>query len=827
MRANLPKVSPFPSGNGRDGNRSAGEIRQVGTLRAVTAPSVTTPALPSGLTDAEVAQRVADGRVNRAPGGTSRSIWAIVRANVFTRFNAILGTLLVVILTVGPIQDALFGIVLVTNTAIGIYQEWKAKRALDRLSLLTAPVVTVVRDGERQEVAVEEVVDGDVIELTQGTQIVADGTVLSADALEVDESLLSGESVPLDKAPDAQVLSGSFVTAGQGWYRADKVGPDSYANQIAAEARRFSLVHSELRRGTDRILGLVTWLIVPTAALLIDSQMRSNESLADAIRGTVAGVGAMIPEGLVLLTSVAFTASVLRLGRRNVLVQELAAIEGLARVDIVCTDKTGTLTELDLQVAEVVPLDGADGDTITAALGALAAADPEPNASGRAMADAFDAPGWTTTWRAAFSSARRYSGAGFGEHGDWIMGAPNVLLDAAGDGESNRRAAALVDAQSRRGRRVLLVSRTDGEPAPGAPPTGEPAALVAIEERVRANARATLDYFAEQDVTVKVMSGDDPRTVGAVAERVGIAHADAPFDAGHLPEDPDELADLVEGTGVFGRVGPQQKQAMVRALQARRHTVSMTGDGVNDVLALKEADLGVAMGSGAAVSRSVAPVVLLDSDFADLPPVLAEGRRVIANVERVANLFVTKTVYATLLALSVGVLHVPFPFLPRHLTIVSSLTIGIPAFFLALAPNDRRAIPGFVGRVLRFAVPAGTLAAVATMTSYGLARSQDVSQIEARTTATITLFIVALWVLAILARPTDFWRLGLESAMAGLFVLALLVPWSRHFFALNMARPEITAAAVAIAAGAAGLLELGWRASGWFRPQLDDDAARP
>jgi cation-transporting ATPase E len=347
---------------------------------------------------------------------------------------------------------------------------------------------------------------------------------------------------------------------------------------------------------------------------------------------------------------------------------------------------------------------------------------------------------------------------------------------------------------------------------------GEPAALVAIEERVRSNARSTLDFFASQDVTVKVMSGDDPRTVGAVAQRVGLPASDEPFDARHLPDDPDELADLVEGTGVFGRVGPQQKQAMVRALQGRGHTVSMTGDGVNDVLALKEADLGVAMGSGAAVSRAVAPVVLLDSDFAGLPPVLAEGRRVIANVERVANLFVTKTVYATLLALSVGVLHVPFPFLPRHLTIISSLTIGIPAFFLALAPNDRRAVPGFVERVLRFAVPAGVLAAIATMSSYGLARAEDVPQIEARTTATITLFIVAMWVLAILARPFTWWRYELVGGMAGLFVLALLVPWSRHFFALNMAPPRVTATAIVIAAAAAGLLELGWRVSGWIRP---------
>ena len=792
----------------------------------MTAPSVTRSALPTGLTSAEVARRTADGRVNRAPGGTSRPLWQIVRANVLTRFNAILGALLVVILVVGPIQDALFGIVLVTNTAIGIYQEWRAKRTLDRLSLLTAPHVTVMRDAEPRAVGVEEVVAGDIIELSLGTQIVADGEVLAADALEVDESLLSGESLPLAKDAGDRVLSGSFVTAGQGWYRAVGIGADSYANQIAAEARRFSLVRSELRRGTDQILRLVTWLIVPTATLLIISQMSSHESLPDAVRGTVAGIGAMVPEGLVLLTSVAFTAGVLRLGRRHVLVQELAAIEGLARVDVVCTDKTGTLTELDLEVAEVVPLDGVDPATVGAALGALAAADPEPNASGRALAAAYPAPGWTPTWRAAFSSARRWSGAGFAGEGDWIVGAPNVLLEhtADGAGPRARQAAAVVDEQSRRGRRVLLVARTDGQPTAGAPPAGDPVAVVAIEERVRANATSTLDYFAAQGVTVKVMSGDDPRTVGAVAARVGLGGGAEPFDARHLPDDPAELGDLVERTAVFGRVGPQQKRAMVRALQAGDHTVAMTGDGVNDVLALKEADLGVAMGSGAAVSRSVAPVVLLDSDFAGLPPVLSEGRRVIANVERVANLFVTKTVYATLLALAVGVLHVPFPFLPRHLTIVSSLTIGIPAFFLALAPNDRRAVPGFVGRVLRFAGPAGTLAAIATMSSYGLARVEDVSQVEARTTATITLFIVAMWVLAILARPFTRWRYELVGAMAGLFLLALLVPWSRHFFALDMARPVVTATAVVIAAAAAALLEVGWRVTGWMRPP---DEPRP
>src|SRR5918994_1659089 len=767
--------------------------------------AVDTTPLPRGLTDIEVADRVERGMVNRAPGGTS--------------------------LTIGPIQDALFGIVLVTNTGIGIYQEWRAKRTLDRLSLLTVPAVTVARNGERRDITVEDVVDGDVVELGQGTQIVADGEVLAADALEVDESLLSGESLPEPKAAGDEVLSGSFVTAGQGWYRADRIGAESYANQLAAEARRFSLVRSELRRGTDRILRMVTWLIIPTATLLIISQLRtSDNSVTDAIRGSVAGVGSMIPEGLVLLTSVAFTAGVLRLGRRHVLVQELAAIEGLARVDVVCTDKTGTITELGLEVADVLPLDGAggvDADQAGRVLGALAAVDPEPNASMRALGERFPSPGWTPTWRAAFSSAKRYSGTGFAEHGDWVLGAPNVLLDATeanGGPGGHDRAADVVDDETRKGRRVLLLARTDGEPSGDGAPAAQPAALVVIEERVRANARATLDYFASQEVTVKVLSGDDPRTVGAVAARVGITASDDPLDARDLPDDPDELADLVEATGVFGRVGPQQKQAMVRALQARGHTVAMTGDGVNDVLALKEADLGVAMGTGAPVSRSVAPVVLLDSDFGSLPPVLGEGRRGVANVERVANLFLTKTVYATLLALIVGVARVPFPFLPRHLTIVSSLTIGIPAFFLALAPNAQRARPGFVERVLRFAVPAGAVAAATTMAAYGLARAESgVSQTEARTTATITLFLVALWVLAILARPTNPWRAGLVLSMGASFVVIMSVPWFRDFFALNPPPNELLVSAVAIAGAGGFIIEAGWRVNGWVRHRANHD----
>jgi cation-transporting P-type ATPase E len=802
-----------------------------------------------GLTDAEVAERVREGSTNRVPAHSSRSLAAIVKANVFTRFNAILGVLLVVILTVGPIQDALFGFVLVLNMAIGIVQEWRAKRTLDRLSLLNAPEVTVVRSSRRHQVAIGDVVLGDVVELAPGGQVVADGEVIAADALEVDESLLTGESLPEPKGSGDEVLSGSFVTAGRGWYRADRVGAEAYANKLASEARRFSLVSSDLRQGTDLILRLVTWLILPTAALLIASQWQvDDESLPDAIRGTVAGVGSMIPEGLVLLTSVAFAASVVRLGRRKVLVQELAAIEGLARVDVVCIDKTGTITE---PVLELVSLDALGGDVTrnqaAQALGALAWADPEPNASLSAIAARCPSPRWTPAWRAAFSSARRFSGAGFGDHGDWLLGAPDVLLAASvlepapEDGSmrpssgasSSSSAAELVDRHSRAGRRVLLLSRIHGEPTDSAPPN-QPVAVIALEERIRADAADTLAYFARQGVAIRVLSGDDPRTVGAVAARVGIDANGPPRDASELPgvaegdeQDPAAMARLAEALGssaVFGRVAPRQKQAMVRALQARGHTVAMTGDGVNDVLALKEADLGVAMGSGSAASRAVAPVVLLDSSFASLPPVLAEGRRVIANVERVANLFLTKTVYATLLALAVGVAQLPFPFLPRHLTIVSSLTIGIPGFFLALAPNPRRYRPGFVGRVLRFAIPAGAVAATATMAAYLLARdTAGVDQTEARTVATITLFLVALWVLAILARPATLWRNALVATMAVAFVVVLAIPGLRDIFDLELPSRLMVLASIGIAAMGGVALELGWQASGWLHDRSGDD----
>jgi cation-transporting ATPase E len=744
----------------------------------------------AGLSSAEVSDRVARGLVNDVPEAPTRTYGQIVRTNVITRFNILLGSLLAVILVVGPLQDALFGIVLVANALVGIVQEVRAKRTLERLALINAPRATVVRDGERRQVEVGEVVLDDLLDVGPGDQVVVDGKLLDSLGLEVDESMLTGESEPVGKRPGEEVLSGSFVAAGSGTYRATRVGGDAHAARLAERARRFTLAHSELRAGIDRIITMVTWVLIPTAALLFATQLAAqHQDLRGGLRGAVAGSVAMVPEGLVLLTSVTFAVSVVRLGRRQVLVQELPAVETLARVDVICFDKTGTITAGDLAVLDVVPLGGgrgAHGPDATA-LGAIAATDPNPNATLRAIAAAYPAPdGWEATKVVPFSSARKWSAASFDGHGNFVLGAPEVVL-AAGGGpvqELLRRTEAIAV----EGRRVVLLASAAEPAADGQLPDGlEPAALVVLGDRVRADAAPTIAYFLEQGVSTKVLSGDHPRTVAAVARQVGIPGTEEPVDARSMPSDPEALADLLERRSVFGRVVPDQKQAMVHAMHTREHVVAMTGDGVNDVLALKDADLGIAMGNGSAASRAVAQLVLLSSRFATLPDVVAEGRRVIANIERVAKLFVTKTVYATGLAVAVGIARLPFPFLPRQLTLVGSLTIGIPGFFLALEPNSRRARPDLVHRVLVFALPAGLVAAGATLLAYWLAhRSPDVPLEQARTTATITLTGAGLLVLWSLSRPLNALRVAILAAMVGALAGVLAIPWLRDQFALAL-----------------------------------------
>ncbi|MFF5571286.1 HAD-IC family P-type ATPase [Streptomyces luteogriseus] len=781
--------------------------------RPDSARPATVTSRETGLTGAQVAERVERGQVNDVPVRSSRSTVDIVRANVFTRFNAIIGVLWLIMLVVAPIQDSLFGFVILANTGIGIVQEWRAKKTLDSLALIGEVRPTVRRDGTAAPVSTSEIVLDDLIEIGPGDKVVVDGVCVEADGLEIDESLLTGEADPVVKHPGDHVMSGSFVVAGGGAFQATKVGREAYAAQLAEEASRFTLVQSELRSGISTILKYVTWMMVPTAIGLVISQLVVKENgFDDSVARTVGGIVPMVPEGLVLLTSVAFAIGVIRLGRKQCLVQELPAIEGLARVDTVCLDKTGTLTEGGMDVTELRPLQGADETYVRKVLGALGESDPRPNASLKAIIDAYPAvEGWRCTEALPFSSARKYSGAVFsegdGQTGRWLLGAPDVLL------ADDDPALAETGRLNEQGLRVLLLVRVardldDPDVTRGAQPT----ALIVLEQRLRPDAADTLRYFADQNVRAKVISGDNAVSVGAVAAKLGLSGSTV--DARRLPAEPDGMADALDDGTVFGRVTPQQKRTMVGALQSRGHTVAMTGDGVNDVLALKDADIGVAMGSGSEATRAVAQIVLLNNSFATLPSVVAEGRRVIGNITRVATLFLVKTVYSVLLAVLVVCSQVEYPFLPRHLTLLSTLTIGIPAFFLALAPNKERAKPHFVRRVMRYAIPGGVVAAAATFATYLLAREHYTGPgaLDAETSAaTLTLFLISMWVLAIIARPYTWWRVALVGAMAGAFLLVLVVPWLQHFFALKLVGVTMPWTAVGIATVAAAALELLWR----------------
>ena len=773
-----------------------------GEVATVTAP---------GLTAEEVAQRVAAGQTNDVPDPRSRSLGSIFRENVFTSFNLVIGTLWVLMLVAqAPIQDSLFGLVIIFNSAIGIIQEWRAKRTLEKLSLVGEAKPVVVRDGAATAVRPPEVVLDDIIELSIGDQIVVDGEVLTSSGLEADESLLTGEADPIAKHVGDEVRSGSFVVAGSGLMRATKVGMDAYATQLAAEARKFTVTKSELMSSIMRFVRIMTYVLMPLGTLLFISQIRASPDWRDALSGTVAGVVTMVPEGLVLLTSAAMAVAVVRLGRQRTLVQEMPAVEVLARVDVVCVDKTGTLTEPGMAVREVVPLDPTA--PVDAALGAMGASETNPNPTLAAVADHHPNPGWTQLDSVPFSSARKWSAASFAEHGAWVLGAPEILL---GDDPETRARA---DGLAAGGARVLLLGRADQLPDPAVPITGiTPIALVSIDQRLRPDVSDTIAYFLDQGVTMKVISGDNPITVGAIAERAGIPDAADPFDARELPESTDELADVLESHSVFGRVTPAQKRAMVSALQSRGHTVAMTGDGVNDVLALKDSDLGIAMGSGAAATRAVAQIVLLDNSFAVMPSVVAEGRRVLGNIERVSVLFLTKSFYSAVLSLLVvfvtltSIFEVEFVFLPRHLTVITWLTIGIPAFVLALMPNKQRFRPGFFQRVLSFAVPAGLVCGVTSFASYFVALKRGLPLEAARTSAAITLFIVSMTVLVLVARPLNGIRLGLVLAMALGFVAVLYVPFLASFFALRIDDDAKTSIAVILGVVGGLLLVFGSR----------------
>ncbi len=801
----------------------------------------------TGLSVADVRGRRDRGEVNTLPNDTGRSLWRILQANLFTLFNAIVGGSFLVLLALGYWQDALFGFFVIANVAIGVAQEFRAKVTLSRLAVLNAPRARVLRraspdgDGEVEEVAIADVVLDDVLVLAAGDQVVADAVVLEASGLDIDESLLTGEADAVPSPAGRELLSGSTVVGGSGLARVIRVGADSYASRITAEAKQFSLVGSELRDSIARIIRWISIGLLPVGALVVNGQMQAvggwevaleSGAWREAVVAATASIIAMVPQGLVFMTSVALAVGAVKLSRREVLVQELAAVEGLARVDMLCLDKTGTLTEGGLVLDAVVPV--ADTAGWDAAL-AVFADDRDANATARALGERFGSGAGSAAAaagapavvaRVPFSSQRKWSALQLGTARapeSWLLGAPDIVLAEPAAGVDHAATLARCRELAASGLRTLVLARSsaplttaagDGadehgviSPREAALPAGlEPVAVVTFRERVRPDAHETLGYFREQGVSIRIISGDDPRTVAAVAREAGVDHVGDGFDARQLPEGVAELDAVMAREQVFGRVSPEQKKAMVKSLQRLGYTVAMTGDGVNDALALKHADMGIAMGSGAAATRAVARLVLLDGQFSRLPRIVAEGRQVIANVERLAKLFLSKTTYAILFAVVFGALLWPFPFLPRQLSIVDGLTIGLPALVLALLPNIQRYRPGFLRRAARFCIPSGLIVGGTLISVVAYAYLGGAEAAVVQTTAVITLTLTALWVLVILSRPfTLVTSLVVVAAYLGLPVL-LLIPIVTDF--LQLGAPPLDLLLVAVGASAIGSLVL-------------------
>jgi cation-transporting ATPase E len=729
-----------------------------------------------GLSTQDVQERIAAGLTNKQDTSSSRKLTSILRANFFTLFNAIVGGSFLALLLLGEWKDALFGLAVISNILIGVIQEYRSKRTLDRISLLYAPHARARRNGELVELKLEEIVMDDLLELRAGDQLLADAEVIYSDGLELDESILTGESEPVDKVIGDTVLASSAVSAGRGFARVTQVGSNTYASKITLEAKKFSLVASELRNAINKVIKWISWALLPFVLIAANGQMQahggwgvaiSDGSWLEATVAAIASVIAFVPQGLVLITSITFAVAAMKLANKKVLLQELPAVEGLARVDVVCFDKTGTLTEGDIEFEAIELLQkSSEYEAVLAYFGN----DSDANATTRCLQGHFKVDERLKhTASVEFTSAKKLSSFTFKDSGTWTLGAPEFVLEKK-QIEVLTRAAELAAT----GRRTLVLTNND-----------QPIALITFRERIRSDAAQTVEYFREQGVSIRIISGDNPQTVAAVARDAGVRFEGVAFDARDLPTNTDELAEVMEKYTVFGRVTPEQKRDMVAALQLKGHVVAMTGDGVNDALALKKADMGIAMGSGSPATKAVSNLVLLDGKFSNLPGVVAEGRKVIANIERVSKLFLTKTSWALTLALVFGVMAWKFPFLPRQLSGIDSFTIGLPAFALALLPNARRYVPGFLGRALSFTIPSGIAVALAVISLRLITDTEGWSVGEAQTATMITMSVTGIWVLSTLARPIDKIKLAIFFGMIVLGVLIFTVPLSTGYFGFS------------------------------------------
>jgi P-type E1-E2 ATPase len=703
-----------------------------------------------GLTSAEAARRL-EGRPAH-PAAGSMTYRAIIRRNLLTLFNLVLAACAVALIATGQLADLLFAGVLVVNSGIGIVQEVRAKRALDRLALLAAPRARVLRDGVEQEVHVDDVVTGDAIVLRPGDQVVADGHLLEARGLQVDESILTGESDPDARRAGDSVQSGSFCVAGSGTYEADRVGADAYANELTGVAREDRRELSPLQISINHLLRILVALMIPISALLLYALHVHDVPTREAVQTAVAGIVSLVPEGLVLLASLVFAVAAARVGRRGALVQRLPAVEALAGLDIVCLDKTGTLTDGTLAVEEILPVSGADEREVHALLGKFSASLGSRNPTADALHGQLGGAPEPVSLEVPFSSRWKWSGIAFGNGDELVLGAPEVIVHPGSD----PALAHDVGARQDRRLRVLLFARASGLAEPEGDeeprlPSLTPLALIALSERMRPDAAATVAYLHRTGVHVKIISGDGPATVAAVARAAGIETDGRVTTGAELPQESAALRRSAIDNAVFARVQPEHKRQLVAALKRGGRRVGMIGDGVNDVPALKECDVAVALGSGSQLAKGVADVVLVTENFASIPFAIEEGRKILRNVQRVAKLFVAKSVFAALLILTVGVGGGSFPLLPRQLSLAAAFTVGIPAFFLALAPATQAPLKPFLRDVAAFAVPAGLVLGVAVLLGHGLVHTSiGRSAAESQTTSLTILVFVGLYLVLVL-----------------------------------------------------------------------------
>ncbi|MTV82831.1 cation-translocating P-type ATPase [Secundilactobacillus folii] len=717
-----------------------------------------------GLTEKEVQQRIDAGQRNDPAPSLTRSVQQIFRDNLLTWFNLINVILGALVLLTGSYKNELFLGVAIFNTAIGIFQEIRSKRQIDKMSLLSESTYKVIRSTGQQTVHQDQIVQDDIMIVSRGDQLPVDARVLETAGIEVDESQITGEATPISKTVGDNLVSGSFLVSGQAMIQATHVGAKSFVNSLSDEVQSGEGANSQLLTTINRIIKILTIVIVPLGAALFISRLYNDNSISQAILGTTAAMIGMIPEGLVLLTSVSLAVSAMNLARRRVLVRELPAIEGLARVDVLGLDKTGTITSGNLQLNRLIPLAGQQLETLNTVVGGTINAIGDDNETARALTKVLPNPEWTATKVVPFSSARKWSGVTV-DNGNFVIGAPEFLLHPVPADLSKQIQGYATD-----GFRVLCIAQTARMSADD---LGEIKllGLILIQDEIRENALETFTYFQNQDVALKVISGDNPTTVANIAGRAGIKGADKLVDMSNLGEDID-YDDLVARYNVYGRVTPSQKKQLVMAWQRAGHTVAMTGDGVNDILALRQADCGIAMASGSEAAKSIADFVLVNSNFDAMLNVLNEGRRVINNIERVASLYLIKTMYSVALSLIFIFMISGYPFQPIQLTPISVLTVGIPSFFLALEPNYQRITGQFMKQVMVIAAPAAICVVTYILVIDLVGGVQfKLSYAETSTLSVLLTGAVCLVALLMVARPLNRFKFGLVLLMGGCFVL--------------------------------------------------------